>query len=43
MTEDKSTKIAVMFNNTIRILAFVTISVIFERWWLVLLALFFLE
>ena len=43
MTEDKSTKIAIMFNNTIRILAFAAIAVIFKKWWLVLLVLFFLE
>ena len=43
MTEDKSTKIAIMFNNTLRILAFVAVAVIFEKWWLVFLVIFFIE
>ena len=47
MDNDINTKrlkqnIAIMINNTIRIIAFVILAIVFNHWWVSLLSLFFL-
>lgn len=35
--------ISVTVNNTVRIMGFIILAIVFKRWWLVFLAVFFLS
>lgn len=42
MNEKLLMKVILIFNNTIRIICFTYLAMLFERWWIVLLTLLFL-
>lgn len=42
MSEKLQQRIWMMANNTIRIMGFIFLSVVFNKWWIVLLACLFL-
>ena len=43
MSEEVKLSIAVLFSNTVRILGFIALAIIFGKWWIVLFSPIFLS
>ena len=42
MSEETKLSIALLINNTVRIIGFIALAIFFKKWWICLLAVLFL-